>query len=96
MIVKALAVRASNQGQVRKATTATTFRSEGGKIFLTYELFGSAILRFTRRSTERKDLCVNDSAPSQLNSGINKVPEVTGSLKSFFGRSARYIKFQVT
>ena len=36
-----------------------------------------------QRSTERKDLHVNDSAPSQLNSGINKVPEVTGSLKSF-------------
>ena len=77
MIVKALAVGASNEGQVREATT-TTFRSEGGKIFITYELFGSAILRFTRRSTERKDLRVDDSAPSQLNSGINKVPEVTG------------------
>ena len=63
----------------------------------TYELFvGSAILMFAQRSIERKDLCVNDSALSQLNPGINKVPEVTGSLKSFLGRSARYIKFRVT
>ena len=52
-------------------------------VSLTYELFGLAILKFTRQSNERKDLCVDDSAPSQLNSGINKVPEVTGSQKSF-------------
>ena len=44
----------------RTRATKTTIRSEGGKIFLTYELFGSTILRFTLRSTDKRDRCVGN------------------------------------
>ena len=50
----------SKRDKLEGATT-TKVRGEGGKIFLTYELFGSTILRFTRRSTGRRDRRVGDS-----------------------------------
>ena len=65
MIVKALTVRASNEGQVREVTT-TTVRGEGGKIFLTYELLGSTILRSRNAQFTKDILAPVIWAPSHL------------------------------
>ena len=83
----------TQRGTSQKATT-TTFQIEGGKFFLTYDLFGLAIRKFTQCSTDRKDCRIDNLAPSQLNSGYKQSSRSYSFTKILWHKKARYIKFE--